>query len=92
MTIVDPWAGPEEKLIGQVWEYMLPGSSEPDHYHFSPRRLPEFEGFPFESDGRNTRPELLEIIKCKYAYLKRAGLISDQAKLMFSLLPVEQVF
>jgi hypothetical protein len=93
LTIVDQYTGTEEKVIGQLWEYLIPGHKEPDHFHFCVRNLPEFEGIGIYSDGNDDKHSLLESVKSMYQRrLKQYGFINEKAKLLFSLLPVEQVF
>lgn len=93
LTVIDQFTGQDEKIIGQLWEYLIPGHDEPDHYHFSPKYLPELEGMNIHADGNDDKRDLLESIKTSYQRkLKYCGLVSDRAKLLFSLLPVEQVF
>lgn len=93
LTIVDPYTGPDEKVIGQLWEYLIPGHKDPDHYHFAVKYLPEFEGLGLFSDGNDDRQCLLENVKSMYRRtLKDYGFVKEKAKILFSLLPVEQVF
>lgn len=99
LTMIDPWEGSRDWIIGQLWEYDTrppepdkKSKPEPNFFMFTPRYVPDFEGIAFASEGRPDKTECLESVKCNYVKLKRCGIIKERAKLAFSMSPVEQVF
>jgi hypothetical protein len=99
LTIVDTWTGPEDKMVGQLWEYFVPSADHPKPKHdetnwfqFVPKYVPEFEPLRVSGDGYDDKNELLQTIKTKYQALKRYCLVNETAQLLFSLTPVDVVF
>jgi hypothetical protein len=99
LTVIDPWEGSREWVIGQLWEYLTrppdktgkqPG--EPEFFLFTPARIADFEGVNFYADGRCDKAECLDWVKTQYRKLQRCGIVRDNAKMAFSMLPVEEVF
>lgn len=97
LTYKPPFAEAEEIMIGQLWEYQEPkkkpadNDPDPHWFQFAPKYLKEFD-FRLFDDGRDDKQELLECIKLDARKLIRLGFIPDGSRLLFSMLPVEQVF
>lgn len=92
LTYKPPFLEAEEVQIGQLWEYQEPGEKEPHWWHFAPKYLKDFDGLRLCDEGRPDKQELLECIKTDARKLIRMGLIPKDSKLLFSMMPVEQVF
>jgi hypothetical protein len=86
MTYKPPFLEAEDIIIGQLWEYQ-----EKEWFQFNPKYLKEFDTRLID-DGRDNKDELLQVIKGNAASLIRKGYIPEGSKLIFSMLPVEQVF
>lgn len=98
LTYKPPYLEAKEVVIGQLWEYQEPKKKPTDKdpaphwFHFAPKYLQDFDGLRLCDEGRPDKQELLECIKTDARKLIRMGLIPKDSKLLFSMLPVEQVF
>jgi hypothetical protein len=86
LTYKPPYGEATEMRLGQLWEYL-----EKDWFQFAPCYLPNFDT-RLREDGRDNKTELLQAIKGHAVSLIRKGHIPEGSKLIFSMLPVEQVF
>lgn len=97
MTYKPPFLEAEDIIIGQLWEYRKPkkkpGDKDPDPhwFQFAPKYLKELDTRLID-EGRDNKEELLQCIKGNAASLVRKGYLPEGSKLIFSMLPVEQVF
>jgi hypothetical protein len=91
LTIQAPYLDADELLIGQVLEYQDPRDKEPCWFGFKAKYLKDFD-YRLKEDGRDSLTELLNYIKSAARELVRRGFVPDNAKLLFSMLPVEDVF
>lgn len=97
LTVIDKWEGSRDWIIGQFWEYATKPpdkrekNPEPEFFLFSPKRIPDFEPLSFDCDGRSDKAECLEWVKGQYRKLQQTGIVKHDAKMIFTMAPLEQV-